>query len=65
MPTEYRPSGPEITRNNQTVVPEAPIYFCETCNFEGAAFGQIVAGERRSYCGWRDGAPVCVGRSKP
>ena len=62
MPTEFRPCGPVFTRNNETVTPMAPIYFCEVCAFEGAAFGQKRGDEVLSYCGWVDGRPVCVGK---
>jgi hypothetical protein len=40
----------------------APIYFCEVCGFEGAAFGQKHGDQVLSYCGWVDGRPVCVGK---
>ncbi|WP_147276132.1 hypothetical protein [Pelagibacterium lacus] len=64
MPTEYRPSGPTFTRNNETVTPMAPVYFCEECGHEGAGFGQKHGDHVLSYCGWRDGRPVCVGKGE-
>lgn len=62
MPTEFRPCGPPFTRNNETVTPMAPIYFCEVCGFEGAAFGQRHGDQVLSYCGWVAGRPVCIGK---
>jgi hypothetical protein len=51
-------------RDGAMVTPRAMIHFCETCGFEGAAFG-IHRGDRLlSYCGWVNGRPVCVGKGR-
>lgn len=58
MPTELRPSGPEIERDGKRIVPMASIHICDVCGYEGAAFG-VKNGDRViSYCGWVDGQPV-------
>lgn len=64
MPTEYKNSGPEMMQGNNMVQPQAPIYFCEGCGYQGAPFGQKRGDQVLSYCGWRDGHPVCVGKGK-
>ncbi len=65
MPTILRRSGPDIVdaKFNHRV-PRAMIHFCETCGYEGAAFGIHADGKLLSYCGWQNGAPVCVGKAK-
>jgi len=64
MPTEFKQSGPPIQRGNESVTPMAPIYSCEGCGFKGAAFGQKHGDGVLSYCGWRNGGPVCVGKGR-
>lgn len=64
MPTVQRRSGPDILQRDGTVkTPRALIHFCETCGYEGAAFGVHEAGVLRSYCGW-NGDAVCVNKAK-
>lgn len=61
MPTVLRRSGPDILdKFGKVTTPRAMIHFCETCGYEGAAFGARVGGKLLSYCGWQNGAPVCV-----
>ena len=64
MPVEYVPSGPDMDRNGKKVTPMAPIYSCEGCGYRGAPFGVKRGDEVLSYCGWRDGAAVCVGKGR-
>jgi hypothetical protein len=65
MPTVLRRSGPDIPQRDGTVkTPRAMIHFCEECGYEGASFGIHVGGVLRSYCGWRPGSPVCIGKGK-
>jgi hypothetical protein len=64
MPTVLRRSGPDIWRNGKATTPRAMIHTCETCGFEGAAFGIHTGSKLLSFCGWRNGAPVCVGKAK-
>jgi len=63
MPTEYRPTVTDNTTINGNT-PMAAVHICEGCGYENAPFGQMVGGEMRSYCGWVNGAPVCVGKGK-
>lgn len=53
-----------MLRNNQEVTPMAPIYTCEGCGYKGAPFGMKRGDQVLSYCGWRNGEPVCVGLGK-
>lgn len=68
MPTVLRRSGPDILIRKgadfERHTPRAMIHFCETCGFEGAAFGVHADGKLLSYCGWQNGAPVCVGKGR-
>jgi len=64
MPTEFVPSGPPIARNNQPVIPMAPIYTCEGCGYKGAPFGIKRGDQVLSYCGWQGGEPTCVGKGR-
>lgn len=64
MPTVLRRSGPDFTRAGAGVTPRAMIHFCEGCGYEGAPFQVRTGGKLLSYCGWADGAPVCVGKGR-
>jgi len=65
MPTILRRSGPDIIDDKfNRKTPRAMIHFCEDCGYEGAAFGIHLGGTLRSYCGWRNGDAVCVGKAK-
>jgi hypothetical protein len=64
MPTIMRRSGPDIVRDGVTVTPRAMIHVCEECGYEGAAFGVHQGDRLFSFCGWRDGNPVCVGKGR-
>jgi hypothetical protein len=65
MPTILRRSGPDsIDKHGKRKTPRAMIHYCETCGYEGAAFGVHAGGVLLSYCGWVSGEPVCVGKAK-
>jgi len=64
MPTILRRSGPDFERDGQMVTPRAMIHFCETCGYEGAAFGIRRGDKLLSYCGWVNGDAVCVGKGR-
>jgi len=64
MPTVLRRSGREFLRDGKSVTPRAMVHFCEDCGYEGASFGIHAGGVLRSYCGWRNGSPVCVGKGR-
>lgn len=65
MPSVLRRSGPDVLRKYGThFTPRAMIHFCETCGYEGAAFGIHKDGVLRSYCGWVNGDVACVGKAK-
>lgn len=65
-PAILRRSGPDFTPRGQSEkqTPRALIQFCADCNYEGAAFGDVVDGKREFWCGWRDGQPVCIGKGR-
>ena len=64
MPSVFRRIGHDfVDRKGETRTPYALITWCEACNYQGASFGDIDArGNRVWFCGWRDGAPICVGK---
>jgi len=64
MPTVMRRSGPDRYINGKVFTPRAMVHFCEDCGFEGAAFLLRRNGKLLSYCGWRDGDPVCIGKAR-
>lgn len=65
MPSVKRQSGPEFTnRNGEHVKPLAIINSCEDCGYTHAAFGMWDGKDLVSYCGWRDGNPVCIGKGE-
>ncbi len=65
MPTILRRSGPDtLGKDGKHTTPRAMIHFCETCGYEGAAFLLRDGHKLLSYCGWQNGAPVCVGKAK-
>lgn len=65
MPTVMRRSGPDILRKNgERFTPRAMVHFCEGCGYEGAPFALHKAGRLLTYCGYRNGEPVCIGKGK-
>jgi hypothetical protein len=66
MPSVLRKCGAEFVPRGATekIQPYALVSFCEGCNFEGAPFGETIDGKLLSYCGWKDGQPICVNRNE-
>lgn len=66
MPGVLRQIGPAfVNLQGNTVKPKALITWCEGCGWQGAPFGELDGkGQRKWFCGWRDGAPVCIGKGK-
>lgn len=65
MPTITVRSGPDIVgKHGERKTPQAMVHYCEDCGYEGAAFGVHKDGVLRSYCGWRDGDAMCVGKAQ-
>lgn len=63
MPIKYANTSGAIVDDNAPA-PKFPIYFCEHCGFQGAAF-HVKQGDRvLSYCGWNAGRPVCIDKGK-
>jgi len=64
MPITLVSSGPAIMRNGMEIQPMAEQRTCDTCGYVGAAFGMVdlATGKVTIACGWRNGAPVCVGK---
>ena len=60
MPIKYQSDKGEMSPI-QTAEHKFPIYFCEVCGFQGAAFLRKQGERTLSYCAY-DGRPVCVGR---
>lgn len=64
MPITLISSGSPIMRSGVEIQPMAEQRTCDTCGYLGAAFGSVdrATGKVTIACGWRDGAPVCVGK---
>lgn len=63
MPSVLRRSGPDFERDGVTVTPRALVSYCEDCG-SPAPFLISSGGKLRSWCGWRNGEPVCVNQAK-
>lgn len=64
MPTVLRRSGPDMVRDGKPFTPRGMIHRCEDCGFVGAAFGIRSGDKLLSYCGWKNGNPICIGKAK-
>ena len=65
MPAVLRQIGaPFVNKQGVTVKPKAIIGTCEYCGWVGAPFGQVAGGRMERWCGWRNGAPACVGKGR-
>lgn len=62
MPSVLRKSGHEFMRNGVLVTPRALVSTCETCGAD-APFGLRRGDKLLTYCGYRDGKLVCIGKA--
>jgi hypothetical protein len=60
VPTVLRQSGPKFEKDGEIKTPKALVHFCEDCGAENAPFLISTGGKLLSYCGWREGRPVCI-----
>lgn len=63
MPSVLRISGPGFIRNGVLLTPRALVSTCETCGAD-APFGIRRGDKLLTYCGYRNGEPVCIGKGK-